>query len=338
MALSAIAFILIAITLFVMTFVTYLFTRQLRIFRELIITFDFAILSTIFLLAFSEFDETLLGIVIAAIVAISIFIMFWRFNHHIKNPYSTMVATNERILKAKNFSMKSKSYLSDSVDLISIKRSQDEIVDNINTLLREIRDDDNEISVLLDNIDTQSSQMSDEVNEITNDVDQILQSAAVISENIADLRSMTVNVIDRIESDFNQLSELAKSSDRISDQTNLIAVNAAIEAANTEGQTNFETVAESIQQLSSRSKGNSDSLHRNISSLRRDTTNNLNRLVENLDRLEDDIISLGELSNRSSSYTHQQTIFVQEIRDLVKNAKTLSSDINGRMSEYKLDQ
>lgn len=336
MALTPLFLVLILVIIVMMGIFTYLFTGRMRAYLDLIVVIDLSLFAIFALVVFLADNELLLTVLISGILVVMFFFVAFRFRSIVSGPYRDMMGTTNRILENKDFTLKSRVDLTTQGELRKLHKNVINIVEQISATLNRVkRDQDQKLSIYL-NMQDRASLLTTEVNENTSDVDKILQSAAVISERIDGIRGTSLAFIDQLNTDFSRLAEIVKSADRIADQTNIVAVNASIEAINTDTNSDFLTVAEGIQRLSTRSRENTDLLFTEVSSIRRDVVNQIERLSTDLDQLEELIFELGEVSNRSSSYTHQQLMYSQDLKKDVEEILKLNTQISNYLEEFKL--
>lgn len=92
------------------------------------------------------------------------------------------------------------------------------------------------------------------------------------SKNVEETSHITVEVIERLTAQVNEVQNIVGSILQISSQTNLLALNASIEAARAgEAGKGFAVVADEIRQLSEQTKAASDNIIEIINELNKDT-------------------------------------------------------------------
>ena len=221
---------------------------------------------------------------------------------------------------------------------------------------------------LTQNVASASSEMAESISEVASKTDEAMQYAELASQNAEQGSSVVTRATEAIEGlsseiiSVNQvISELDSKSDnigsvidvinQIAEQTNLLALNAAIEAARAGEQgRGFAVVADEVRTLAKRTQDSTDEIRHMIEELQTGTksaveaikssqgaaekgvelANEANRALGNIQAVINDIVSL---NSHIATNTEQQRIAAQEISQSTLEVTSGTREIGGLVDQ-----
>ena len=173
-----------------------------------------------------------------------------------------------------------------------------------------------EIRQMLEASDRTSATISEGESEIAELKEQ--------SENVQQASQVTVEVIERLSAQVNEVQNIVGSILQISSQTNLLALNASIEAARAgEAGKGFAVVADEIRQLSEQTKTASDNIIEIINELNKDTqlaNESIENSVASVQKQNEMIDSTGR---RFADINTEMKELAESIRNTEKSMQTI---------------
>lgn len=193
-----------------------------------------------------------------------------------------------------------------------------------------------------------SLNLANEANHTKNSVDSMTKAFATVCDHIEQIGAQ-INIsseasegltteIHQFLSEFESIATLAKGITTISDQTNLLALNAAIEAARAgEAGRGFAVVADEVKNLAAQTKDNALKIDLHLASL----SKNQQSLGTALESLAESMQKTQQATNSGESSMQQTTSQVSESCDHIRaNLEKVSDDLmdeQQRLSEIVSD-
>ena len=190
---------------------------------------------------------------------------------------------------------------------------------------------------------------------MANNTAQTTQSIVKVSNQasikLADELTLGKDILSRVAQESEQISAVLDVINGIAEQTNLLALNAAIEAARAGEQgRGFAVVADEVRQLAKRTQTATTEIEQMISNLQSSSTEavkaidqgNLmadeslehsNNISESLEKVASIVIQITDMNTQVATASEEQTAVVAEISHSVNNISDAASDNSERSSE-----
>jgi methyl-accepting chemotaxis protein len=212
------------------------------------------------------------------------------------------------------------------LEMVSAIESVSNNIDSQSSSVVELSSTIEEMSASIQNIETTTNRAS----EISN---RLVQEATNGNESIND----TINSIKEIRSFSAQIGDIVNVISDISSQTDLLAMNAAIEAAHAgDAGKGFAVVADEIRKLAE----NSSTSAKQITALIKEVTAKIEVSAENGEQIVsvftsilDDIEQTKNIISEISLAVQEQTVGNREILEATQSLVKITEEIKGSMSE-----
>lgn len=232
-------------------------------------------------------------------------------------------------------------------DVVSVIRQEAEILRQGSTSLSfQMTDSVN----LVENSTGQISQMAESIEDVVNTSSSLSNSAEQVSETTSSVMDILAKELTLLQEESARIGSVLDVIKGIADQTNLLALNAAIEAARAGEQgRGFAVVADEVRALAHRTQQSTVEIQSMVEGLQAKTTNAVNSIgrghkptQDSLNYSADVVIALDQiglafqdvdnLTSQIASGTLAQQSATSSINDSILAVVSLSHDINSGLN------
>jgi len=212
----------------------------------------------------------------------------------------------------------------------------------------------NEMTATIQSIAENADSAASAVNEVTTEIGRGKQVADIARNEIERLNTEVqgaTEAIEELQQNSESIGDILSTISAIAEQTNLLALNAAIEAARAGEQgRGFAVVADEVRTLASRTQESTESIRENIAQFQKGTAevvetvgrsrdraqSGIEKVTESgqiLDSIYDNISSLNEMNIQVATASKEQGTASEEINRNVVRINELASVCGGQASQ-----
>ncbi|MCK5147492.1 methyl-accepting chemotaxis protein [bacterium] len=302
-------------------------------------------------------------LLVSGLGLVVLFVIIWSITHSIVTPIDRMVSLVEEIGEGEG-DLTLRLELSGENELSRLGAGFNKFIEALHAIIAQVRDNASRVSTATNQLNMTASQMAAGIEEqsaqtsevaaavqqmtsaIVQNSEHALKTAEIASkatdkakagstamqamkndmELIVDSSGKTGEIIGNLSSRADQIGEIVQMINDIADQTNLLALNAAIEAARAGEQgRGFAVVADEVRKLAERTTKATKDIEETIRSIQIDTRD-----------AEEAIVESTLLINRGKSATVETESLLLEIVDSVQGAMDMVRQIASATEEMSV--
>jgi len=176
-----------------------------------------------------------------------------------------------------------------------------------------------EVVSMAEDASTSAKSGSEHSNKAGDVVDQVVQDV----QSLSDEMSHSMAAVNRLVENSTNISSILETIKSIAEQTNLLALNAAIEAARAGEQgRGFAVVADEVRTLASRTQGSAEEIEELISDVQTNIENAVKTMESNRDMVEKTVSSSGQVGDALGSIQTSMTEIQEKTSGIMNTANT----------------
>ncbi|RMG29550.1 MAG: hypothetical protein D6732_17525 [Methanobacteriota archaeon] len=283
----------------------------------------------------NHLNSTALAFQITLIFFFSSLLMSWGFERDVARPLQS-VARQSAQFADKNLAAQVKLSETGTGEARKLVNANRQLANVFRTLISNMKETTNRLSEAAEELAAGSEEVSATTEEVTATIQNIADGAAEQVRQIQEISRIIKEIDELIDTSITQIAETSSITKDIAEQTNLISLNAAIEAARAgaSGQ-GFGVVADQVRKLSVESKNAAAEIESTILQI----GENIKSAVKRIDDAVNTIYGVAEntaaSSEEASAAAEEQSASLQEITEHAQELSELADKSRAIIEEWR---
>jgi methyl-accepting chemotaxis protein len=284
----------------------------------------------------SEVDVTQFTILILISQLVLVVVFTFLFRQRIVKPLSAVVNRTERMTEGDLVSEIPREYrgVGESHQII---HATNNLASRFKVIVSDIKGSADQLSEAAEELAAGSEEVAATTEEVTSTIQTIAEGAAEQVRRLDEVSRILTEMVSVTEESIRQIGMTSRITLDLAEQTNLVSLNASIEAAKAaEHGEGFQVVAEHVRQLSVESKSAATTVNQIITQI----SNRMRESVESIINAVDKIASVAEntaaSSEEAAAAAEEQSASLQEITQQAQKLAELSEKTERNIEEFQL--
>ncbi|MED3791362.1 methyl-accepting chemotaxis protein [Niallia alba] len=245
-----------------------------------------------------------------------------------------LASSSEQLSSSSEESSKASEHISETIQELAVgSETQMRLMESSSEGIRSVNETTGSITERAKKVAETAEQTSDVSAEGAKRISEVTTQMKSINNNVASLAQS----ISTLESRINEIGDITKVITDISSQTNLLALNAAIEAARAGEQgKGFAVVADEVRKLAEQTAGSAEQITNLISQIQTDSKNtslSMTTAANDVDAGINIVQDAGEAFKKIEGSVNELVILVEEVSGSLNQLKEHTNTINGSILE-----
>jgi len=245
-----------------------------------------------------------------------------------------LASSSEQLSSSSEESSKASEHISETIQELAVgSETQMKLMESSSEGIRNVNETTGSITERAKKVAETAEQTSDVSAEGAKRISEVTTQMKSINNNVASLAQS----IATLESRINEIGDITKVITDISSQTNLLALNAAIEAARAGEQgKGFAVVADEVRKLAEQTAGSAEQITNLISQIQTDSKNtslSMTTAANDVDAGINIVQDAGEAFKKIEGSVNELVILVEEVSGSLNQLKEHTNTINGSILE-----
>jgi len=228
-----------------------------------------------------------------------------------------------------------KSYSKNEIGLI--EKSLDSFVVQIRSILSQLKQTSETLAGISEELAAGAEEASASIGEVSSSVRNFASGSSEQSLMLTKVRDMLINHLDAVEATANRIDETAKFVLRVAKRTNILGLNASIEAAKA-GRfgLGFNVVAEEVRNLSNETRNSANDIADSIEDIEHNIQATVQEILNDVTIIKEVAENTADGSQEANVATQEQVHMMNEVSDTSAQLSELSQTLNEMMQKFKI--